>query len=332
MPNPRAETYFVAGQAKVKAGQYEKAVQAFTKAIALDAENPAYYVARGKVRHHESPTPERTASAYADFNKAIELDVCCGAAYHGRGLLKQYDVAEPDVMGALVDYDRAIECTPTLVEAYRSRALVHQLHTRNMAQALADYDEAVRLDPTHELALLNRGRVLHQLGEKVGAIQDFVHHGRMGANQLDPFMLFKGDTAATLAEINAIMRTNPNFQEGYIIRGLMLWLHVEPEASLPDFTRAIELNPQDWLAYALRGRVCAGQNELEQALIDLNTSLELYPDQWRAYLSRGGVYQTQGELRLALHDLEIVQDHFPAVADYYDVPQEIKRLKKAIWG
>ena len=98
------------------------------------------------------PTPNRGAAkerlgqhdaAFADYDRAIELDPNYAAAYSNRGAAKER-LGQHDA--ALADHNRAIELDPTLAIAYSNRGNAKERLGQHDA-AFADYDRAIELDP-----------------------------------------------------------------------------------------------------------------------------------------------------------------------------------------
>ena len=93
------------GVALYEAGEYEKAVAEYTKAIELDPKLASAYYNRGlayfKMRQYDS--------ALADFNKAIELDPRSSTAWVGRGIALE---GLGKYKEALEAYNKSLEINP----------------------------------------------------------------------------------------------------------------------------------------------------------------------------------------------------------------------------
>jgi Tfp pilus assembly protein PilF len=85
----------------------------------------------------------------------------------GRKQLIRHDYA-----AALHDYDRAINVSPLLGEAYCQRGLVH-LAMESKELALADFDRAIELDPRLAVAYIQRGKIRVEKAEYDLAHDDF---------------------------------------------------------------------------------------------------------------------------------------------------------------
>ena len=89
-------------------------------------------------------------------------------AYSNRGNAKER-LGQHDA--AFADYDRAIELDPNYAIAYSNRgAAKHSLGQYDAA--LADYNRAIELDPNYAAAYSNRGNAKERLGQHDAAFAD----------------------------------------------------------------------------------------------------------------------------------------------------------------
>ena len=77
-----------------------------------------------------------------DYNKAIELCPECVIYYYDRGNFKS---KLNDLSGALADYNKAIELFPEYADAYKSRALLKEQKIKDRAGAIQDYRQAAKI-------------------------------------------------------------------------------------------------------------------------------------------------------------------------------------------
>lgn len=143
------------------------ALQDFSKAIAVDPNQPAAYLHRAKCYHRKF---RRVEKALADYSKAIELAPKDGAGYFGRGEVydemvlqaekqalenkddSKYAHVSEDFWAAINDYSQVIALEPKHDEAYLNRALLYARKARaNMnvdfiGKAIADFEKAMSLN------------------------------------------------------------------------------------------------------------------------------------------------------------------------------------------
>ena len=147
-------------------GQFERAIEDYDRAIALNASFTNAYINRG-LDFYETGQLER---AIIDFDHAISLNPAHAAAYYNRGLAF-------DKMGqldkALADYDQALSLGPYDADAYNNRGRVFSRRGQ-LDRAIADFDRAISLNPAYSEAYYNRGLVFQRSGQPDKAAQDFM--------------------------------------------------------------------------------------------------------------------------------------------------------------
>jgi tetratricopeptide (TPR) repeat protein len=118
-------------------GENEKAIDEFSRAVALEPKRVESYLNRAAC--HESVG--RVAPALMDYTKAVELGDPSGLASYNRGRLH---LALGNLASALGDLTAALRRNPQLVEAYRARSRVYS-RMGNLRQSQADEAMANRL-------------------------------------------------------------------------------------------------------------------------------------------------------------------------------------------
>ncbi len=119
-------TYWESASAYLKNGQYDKAIEDYSRAIAIDPNNANAYNGRGIAYRKK----DQYDKALEDFNKAIAIDPNSANAYNGRGIAyrkkDQYDKA-------LEDFNKAIAIKPTYYAPYFDRACIYSLQNNESA-------------------------------------------------------------------------------------------------------------------------------------------------------------------------------------------------------
>ena len=95
--------------------------------------------------------PVQLDQAFADFNKAIELDTTDPRAYHNRGLIYQ---ARKQHAQAIEDFSTAISLSPSAPEPYNGRGISY-VATNDDDNAFADFNTAINLN----------GKIAESLGQ-----------------------------------------------------------------------------------------------------------------------------------------------------------------------
>jgi Flp pilus assembly protein TadD len=108
-------------------------------------------------------------SAMAQFNKALEISPYLGEAYYQRGCAHEAKGRTDD---ALTDFDKALRCDPQLAHAYLHRGRM-RTERGELDGALADFDQVMIMRPNDAECYLNRGICLAKKGIISDAILDF---------------------------------------------------------------------------------------------------------------------------------------------------------------
>jgi len=113
----RAEAFKAEGNGHHKAGQYGSAIDAYSKAIAADPSNPAYYSNRGAARMMIN----RFEDAISDCDKAIELKPDFVKAYMRGATARLRTVSPPAAPRSVAN--RAVQCSWRAAWALSAAAL-----------------------------------------------------------------------------------------------------------------------------------------------------------------------------------------------------------------
>jgi tetratricopeptide (TPR) repeat protein len=139
------------------ARDYERAIQFYEQAIALDPTRAEPYYKRANALRNVG----RLEDAVAGYAEAIARKADYAHAYCNRGVALQ-SLGRMD--SALISYDRAIALDATDVMAHYNRALLLQDCSR-WDEALASYERAIDLDPQFPDAQYNRSMAQLFLGD-----------------------------------------------------------------------------------------------------------------------------------------------------------------------
>lgn len=159
-----AHEYFLRGNAHYVAGQYDKALSAFDRALQLLPDNFEIPYNRGLTLYRLT----RYQEALAAFDRALELRPGNASIHYNRGSLL-------NVLGrhqeALVAHDRALQFRPRFSMALYARACV-LLKLHHQQQALAAFHRAVELYPDDPETYYNRACFLALEGKTDEAIDE----------------------------------------------------------------------------------------------------------------------------------------------------------------
>jgi len=174
-------TYFVKrGDAYLLGEKYERSIQDYSNAISLNPKDAKAFTGRGRayasLKKHEM--------AISDFSTSISLNSSDPEPYQFRGktyvLLQQFDDK------AIQDYSSVINLSPNDASAYLNRALVYRDKQPDLA--IQDYTSAIRLNSSDTPAYISRGAVYVDLKQFNMAIQDYSSAINLAPNYVDAYL------------------------------------------------------------------------------------------------------------------------------------------------
>jgi tetratricopeptide (TPR) repeat protein len=241
-PLTTAESHFNRGYDYYQQGEYQKAIEEYNQAIALDPNYTDAYNNRGLAYTNLGLTQQ----AIADYSKAIELNPNYALAYYNRGVIygnmgQYYE--------AIADYDQAIALDPNYTDAYYNRG-INYASLGQYHEAIADYTEVINLDANYTDAYNNRGVAYYNLGQYYEAIADY----------------------------NKVIELRPDDNLAYNNRGLAYASLAMYYDAVVDYTQAIDLNPNYADTYNNRGVAHYNLKEYQKAIADYEQTLRLDPN------------------------------------------------------
>ena len=236
-----AERFLNKGVVDLKNGQYQPAIENFSKAIRTETGYADAYFKRGGIY----TILKQYQNAIEDLNKAIKLKpdneqfyTARGLAYYGSGQYQQ----------ALDDYSKAISLKPDNAEFYMMRGGAY-VNLGQKENAIKDMNKVVSLKPDLEFAYVGRGLMYASFGQFDRAIEDF-------------------NKAAGLKANDAVC---------YYHRG-NVYTHLKKyKEALNDYSKAISLKPDYKDAYSQRESVYTKLGLYQQAIDDLNKAVSMEP-------------------------------------------------------
>jgi tetratricopeptide (TPR) repeat protein len=139
-----AVTFNASGEAAAAAGNADKALADFTRAIQLDSNLAPAYAGRG-MQYYNRRDWDR---AIADFTEAVRLDPKNATAFNNRGAAYNN---KGDWDRAIADFTEAVRIDPNYAAPYRHRGYAY-MQKGNYAQARADCNKALQINPNYQNA------------------------------------------------------------------------------------------------------------------------------------------------------------------------------------
>ena len=161
-------------------GNYDLAIESFTKAIELNPDFAKAYANRAATYQCKGLFDR----AIADHTKALELKPDHPEAYVNRGAAYG---EQGDYDRAIADHTKAIELNPNHPEAYSNRGLAHYKKS-DYNRAIEDYTQAIQLKPSFvDKVYYNRAKARLHLQEWENAKLDLTVAVAMGINIIHEF-------------------------------------------------------------------------------------------------------------------------------------------------
>jgi len=279
----QASDYHSRGAIYLGMGEYDKAIDEYSKALELDSTYIQAYYDRGLAYAHR----QRHEQAIADFSEVIALNPQHADAHYNRGLIyaRQNAFAQ-----ALADYDQALDLHPTNALIYNSRGNVHY-NSKDYARAIEDYDQAIQHDAAYADAYLNRGLAHAALEEYQRAIADYNQALALNPESAIAYN-YRGQAynrlqqyARALEDYSQAIEHDPNFAVAYNNRGLVHVRLGNHTQAIADYRQAVIANPQYATAYYNAACAAGLMNNASVACTWLEKAIALNP-RYRAMAQR----------------------------------------------
>ncbi|MCT7980900.1 tetratricopeptide repeat protein [Laspinema olomoucense] len=242
--NPaNASAYYNRGFERLDIGDYQGAVEDYTRALQIDGNQPTAYNNRGLAKFQIGDF----AGAVADYTRSLELNDNEAVVYFNRGFAR---FNQGDYTGAIGDYTESILKAPEQTSAYFYRGEAYG-RLGNYQQAAEDYTRALQLNPQDAVAYNNRGLARYNQADYAGAIADYTE----------------------------ALRLKPDDAVAYLNRGVARSAGTDYHGAIEDFTQALSLNEKYASAYNYRGRARAEMGDRQGAIGDLQTAANLFSRQ-----------------------------------------------------
>ena len=167
----RASGYINLGSIYIGTGEYDSAIIALKKAIALDASNPKPYNDIGY--SYIMKQDYKKAEAY--IFDSLSKDTAYVFAYINLGLLRE---KEGDFDAAEKEYNLAIGLNPNIPQAHNNIAGIYERSGKRLL-AIKEYQKAIELDPENARTHYNLGVVYGRSGRLDAAKAEFMESLRL---------------------------------------------------------------------------------------------------------------------------------------------------------
>jgi tetratricopeptide (TPR) repeat protein len=323
MPKDTESEWMARGYDFLVAKEYQEAVSAYGKSVALNAGNADAYYNRG-IAHYYLGNYEQSV---ADYESALRINPGHQDAGTGRDLARRQ--LESAMSRAAVEEKPSADPQgsspqnrPEAEEWYRKGyALLHD--EDNPLDAEKAFDRAIALDSGYADAYVHRGgaRMAAYFLTSQGTYEnvDITKVNQAAAmralgpalSDLEMALELKPDNAEAyegraavymmtkqprkaIENLDKAIELAPKNAETRTTRGFMYLMLQQPERAIADFDKSIEMAPDYVMAYKNRGATYLGLNRYQEAVKDYDRFVELAPDDPEGYYGRGMAYVMGG--------------------------------------
>jgi len=294
------EAYFFRGIAKFSLGDYQGAVNDFSKTLEIHNLYTRAYFYRGICRDRLYDY----VHALNDYNKALEIDPFNPEVFMARGDTR---IHLHDFNSAVSDYTEALNLDSKKAAAYLNRGVARHFLNQDSA-AIEDMNEAIKLDYYNKDAWLKRGMIRYEMDSINGALADFTHVVAMDSTY--PLVYFQralaylklNDTTNALHDYGKVLQLDSANSLTYYNRALVYTMQKKYNKALQDMNKVVALNPFNVYGRFNRGMVNVLLKNYVDAEKDFTRALKIFPDFVGAYINRAVVREKLGKSRAAYAD------------------------------
>ena len=295
-----AEFYYERGIEYAESGDFDRAIEDFSRAITLDQNYVDAWYNRGNA-YYDKGEYDR---AIEDYSRAIALDQNWTYPWYNRGLAYYYK-GEFDL--AIEDYNRTITLDPNWAYPWNNRGIAYY-NKGEFDLAIEDYSKAIELDQNHVRAWNGRGIAYYAKGELDRAIEDYTKAITIDQNWVYPWYNRgnayndKGEYDRAIEDYSIAITLDQNYANIWNSRGNAYYNKGEFDRAIEDYSRAIALDQNLVPAWNSRGDSYQAKGEFDRAIEDFSKAIELDQNYVHAWNGRGIAYKAKGELDRAIED------------------------------
>jgi len=241
----KAEELFMQGLSHSSAKEYDKAIEAYQKSLAIYPHNDATYYNIGNTYTKQ----KKYENALVAYQKAIEINPNNDSAYYNMGYV--YD-EQKNYKDALVAYQKAIEINPKKDEAYFNIGILYA-NQEKYAEAIVAYQKAIEINPQKNAAYTNLFElqlILNQPFKDENKFLEFCYENKEAMMIYEMLKILQGiafNSAYALSK-KAWMSKYQGVTYNWGWNEINIWLHNMPESE----TKTHLLEAVDFFKKALK--------------------------------------------------------------------------------
>ena len=282
---------------------YDRAIDDFNHALALDPRNDMALAGRGMSEVWQ----KKSGLAIQDLNSAYDINPKNAVVFRGRGLLALESEHYRDAVAAL---SRSLELDSQSALAYGKRAEAY-FHLGDNQQALDDIEQALHLSPTWSVMFSLRAQVLQVQGKPDQAMLELAKAAAAASDDAE-MLLWIGSIYESMHSYEAAMRMfdravelSPS-EQSYLLRSQARRRN-DLIGSRADVEAALKINPHSREAQTDLARVQFLAHQYKEEIATLNALMMSSNDAQEMLIQRAIAYSKSGQDALATADLSRAQ-------------------------
>ncbi len=285
--------HFVFGETLLRAGRLNDGIAQLREAIRL---NPQFAEAHNNLGVALGRAGEASESE-AQIRLALDEKPEYAEAHNnlGTALLVEHRVDE-----AVVQFRSALQYKPEFSEAHNNLGNVFEAQGRG-DDAIEEYRQAIKSDPQNESAYDNLGSAMAKQGKFDEAAADFAKGIELNpANagiegHLGQALMAKRDLADAIPHLQKAVELDPDSAEHHTSLGLALAKSGEPANAIPQFEKALALSPNSVDAAYYLGKALVMTGKGEEGLKYWKQALARDPDNLQVLNDTAWVLSTSND-------------------------------------
>ncbi|MCG8673473.1 MAG: tetratricopeptide repeat protein, partial [Pseudomonadales bacterium] len=237
-----------------------------------------------------------------------------------------------DYLGALADYNRAVELRPSSFDVYVARADFKR-DIKKYYEAYTDYSKAIELNPSCIEAYYKRGNVASMLNDYKKAFRDISTAMELNANDDKLYanraqIRVGGFDASSpegiskiklaIQDIDTAIMINHFSADHYNQRGNYYFDLNMIDKAIRDFNQAITMDSTNGEFFNNRGLAKMQQEEYKSANTDFTKAIKISPDKEYYYRNRGLTRFNGGKYKSAINDYSKAIELIEGVRNFPD--------------
>jgi tetratricopeptide (TPR) repeat protein len=267
--NEEANQYLLAGNAKVAAESYRKALQ-------LNPQDP-------KLHYNLSLALDKLgdfASERQELERAVKLDPSVAVAQNQLGVLALRSGQHAE---AELRFKKTLAIDPTFAEAQSNLGVLYSQEGKN-ADAASLFQRAIKNDPKYTKAYVNLGLLMAQEGTLSEAEEQFRTAIAVDSNYADAYAALgmlqakTGRGAEAVQNFQRAVTLEPASAQAHLNLGIALVDQFDRPPGFKEFSEAARLDPNLAAAHYNLGRFFFETGKYEDAGRELEIAIRLNPD------------------------------------------------------